>query len=187
MVQSLPGSSPVAGANYWVTRAQAKALGLPVANPGDIDGYVGFATASNFTYGDTAAGGPVVAGTYDFFAVAVHEFTEDMGRQLLTGQSFGGDANSYTLLDLLHYSGSGVRDFSASTPGYFSVNGGATNLGEFNTYPTGNSGDWAVTEPDNPFDAFGTPSVAAPVTADDLAEMDAIGWTPAGAGFSTRR
>ncbi len=43
-------------------------------------------------------------GTYDFFATAVHEITEVMGRQMLTGETVGSNANSYSLLDLLHYS-----------------------------------------------------------------------------------
>jgi hypothetical protein len=183
VVGSLPVSSPVNGATYWVSTAQAKALDLAVANPTDLDGYVGFSSNYNFTFGDTAAGGPVKPGTYDFFATALHEITEDMGRKLLTGQTFGDDPDSLTLLDLLHYSGSGVRDFSATTAGYFSVNGGATNLGEFNPQTNGDSGDWAVSQPNDPFDAFGTTGAAEPATSDDLAVMDAIGWNPAGAGF----
>ena len=45
----------------------------------------------------------------------MHEITEVMGRQLLTGATIGGLANSYTVYDLFHYSAPGVRDFSAST------------------------------------------------------------------------
>lgn len=184
VVQSLPGSSPVNGATYWATTAQEKALGLIPANGSAVDGYVGFSSNYNYTFGDTAAGGPVVAGTYDFFATAMHELTEDMGRKLLTGQTFGGTSSSFSLLDLLHYSGPGLRDFNATTAGYFSVNGGATNLGEFNPIPMGDSGDWAVSQPDDPFDAFGTTGVPERVTSDDLDVMDAIGWNPAGAGFA---
>ena len=70
-VASLPATSPVSGATYWVTTAQSKALGLTASNT-SVDGYVGFGTSSQFTYGDTATSGSVAAGTYDFFATAVH-------------------------------------------------------------------------------------------------------------------
>ena len=128
-VASLPVTSPVSGANFWVTTAQSKALGLSAANGAGVDGSVGFGAASLFTYGDTASSGTVAGGTYDFFATVVHELTEVMGRQLLTGKAEGGFANSYALLDLLHYSATGTRDFSASTAGYFSVDGGTTPSG----------------------------------------------------------
>lgn len=179
VVASLPATSPVSGANYWVSAAQAEALGLVASNT-SLDGYIGFATASLFTYGDTATSGTVAAGTYDFFATVVHEITEVMGRQLLTGETVGSYAHSYSLLDLLHYSAPGTRDFSASTPGYFSVNGGVTNLGQFNTVAGGDPGDWASSVTDNSFDAFSNPGVVNAVTANDLTIMDAIGWTPAG-------
>jgi len=180
VVASLPATSPRAGANYWVAQSEAKALGL-LGSTSSVDGYVGFAQASDFTFGDNASGGPVNAGTYDFFATAVHEFTEDMGRELLAGESIGQTTNSYSLLDLLHYSGPGTRDFSGTFPGYFSTNGGVTNQGQFNTLPSGDFGDWASSVVNNPFDAFASPGVPEVVTANDLAEVNSLGWNATGA------
>lgn len=174
VASELPATSPVNGATYWVTTAQSKALSLTASNA-SLDGYVGFGTSSQFTYGDTATTGTVASGTYDFFATAVHELTENMGRQLLTGETFAGVANSYSLLDLLHYSASGTPDFSADS-GYFSTNGGATNLGAYNTVAGGDAGDWASSVTNDPFDAFATPSVLEQVSANDMTEVNAIGW-----------
>jgi hypothetical protein len=156
---------------------------LESATDSGVDGSVGFATSSEFTYGETNASGTVAAGTYDFFGTALHEITEVMGRQLLTGTAEGGTPDSYTLLDLLHYSAAGKIDLSAATlPGYFSPDGGISNLNAFNTNPSGDSGDWASSVTDDSFDAFATSGSLQVVSANDLTEMDAIGWQPAGSG-----
>jgi hypothetical protein len=180
VVASLPTSSPFFDASYWVTTAQAKALGLSPADGAGVDGSVGFGAASLFTYGDSANSGTVANGTYDFFGTAVHEITEVMGRQMLTGVAVLGVLNSYSLLDLLHYSGAGTRDSSSLLPGYFSPDGGTTNLGTFNTAVGGDPGDWASSVSDDAFDAFAASSTIQAVTANDLTEMDTIGWEPAG-------
>ena len=178
LLASLPATSPVSG-TYWVTTAQAKALGLSAANGSAIDGDIGFATSADFTYGDTNTSGTVATNTYDFFATAVHEITETMGRLLLVGSNVNGGA-AYSLMDLTHYSASGTRDFTQSTPGYFSVDGGVTNLGNFNTIAGGDAGDWASSVTDNSFDAYATPGVLEAVTGNDLTVMDAIGWNLTG-------
>lgn len=175
---SLPATSPVSG-TYWVTTAQAKALGLAAANGSGLDAAMGFGTSNEFTYGDTNSNGTVAGGTYDFFATALHEMTETMGRLLLVGESISGGA-AYSALDLLHFSGTGAHDLTQSTPGYFSVNGGATDLGDFNTVAGGDAGDWASSVTNNSFDAFASSGVLEPVTANDLTEMDAVGWNLTG-------
>lgn len=175
-VASLPSSASVNG-QFWTTTAQAKALGLASATGTSTDGYVGFSSSLPFTY-DNSSG--VASGTYDFNGVVLHEMTEVMGRMLFTGTTVGGYANSYTLLDLMHYSAAGVRDFSASTPGYFSVDSGQTNLGDFNIVSGGDAGDWSSTMGYNSFDAFSSSGVVNPVTTNDLREMDAMGWNRPG-------
>ncbi len=110
-----------------------------------------------------------------------------MGRLLLVGASVGGGV-AYSLLDLMHYSGATVHDFVQSTPGYFSVNGGTTNLGNFNTIAGGDvPGDWASSVGNNSFDAYATPGALEPVTANDLTLMDAIGWNVIGRRVRRRR
>ena len=178
-VASLPAATPIAGATYWVTTAQAKALGLAV--PAGVDGSIGFGASSLFTYGATATSGTIATGTYDFFAAVVHELTEVMGRRMFTGSSQGGYLGSYTIMDLMHYSAPGTRDLSATTAGYFSADGGTTSLGALNTATGGDAGDWASTVTNDAFDAFAPSGVVEVVTANDLTVMDVLGWNPASA------
>ena len=129
---SLSSTSPVNG-QYWIPTAEAQALGIS-GNGSSVDGYAGFTNVPYLDYNVGNASGTVPGSQYDFFGVVAHEFSEIMGRQMLDGSTFGGSAG-YTALDLFHYSAPGVRDFSGTTPGYFSPNGGYTNLGSFNTNP----------------------------------------------------
>jgi len=169
-VASLPSVDPT-GKLYWVSTAEAKALGLP--DPGTpVDGNVGFSSSAGIFDYDNSDG--ITAGQYDFYAVVEHEFSEVMGRILLTGASISGQS-SYIALDLFHFSGNGVRTFSGSTPGYFSVDNGATSINTFNTASGGDRGDWAgaTYDADN---AYGSPGHVAPVSPGDLTALDAIGW-----------
>src|SRR5262249_6765959 len=109
---TLPASDPTNGGNYWVATAEAKAIGLSGASAA-TDGFIGFAsTGVTWTY-STTNGGSVAPGSYDFFGVAAHEITEVLGRDLFVGNQDGQGIgpNSYTPLDLFHYSSNGVRDF----------------------------------------------------------------------------
>ncbi|HYM17215.1 MAG TPA: VCBS repeat-containing protein [Micropepsaceae bacterium] len=170
-VSSLGSTNPNGG-NYWVTTAEGKALGL-IGASNQIDGYVGFSNAAGiFDYTNSDG---VSAGTYDFYGVVAHEFSEIMGRMLLTGVSLGNTSNSYAAYDLFHYSGSGVRNFSASTPGYFSIDGGATPLNTFNTISSGDAGDWRGDTIDA-YNAFARSGVVLPISNADVTALDVIGW-----------
>jgi len=175
-IATLPTSSPVNG-TFWATTAEAKALGLLTPST-SIDGYAGFAAGNLFDY-DNSNG--VTAGLYDFYDVVLHELTEVMGRSLLVGGTIGSTANSYELLDLFHYSAAGTRDFVGTRPGYFSFNGGVTNMASFNTNPSGDFGDWASSVGPDSFLAFSNSGVINPVSQADIREMDVLGWNPAGA------
>jgi hypothetical protein len=170
---SLPANDPTNGGNYWVATAEAKALGLAGASS-DIDGYVGFSNSFPFTY-NTTNGGTVASGTYDFFGVAAHEFSEVMGRELFVGDD-GIGSNSYTPLDLFHYSSNGVRDFSGTTHGYFSPDGGTTDLDNFNTNSGGDFGDWASSAGNDAFLAFSNSGVGNAVSQADINEMNVLGY-----------
>jgi Peptidase M10 serralysin C terminal len=179
LLASLPASAPVSG-TFWITTAQAKALGLSAATGTSLDAYVGFGVGSEFTFGLTNTSGTVTSGTYDFFATAVHEITETMGRQMLVGTTALNGAAAYSLMDLTHYSSAGVRDFTQSTPGYNSADGGVTSLGADNTIAGGDAGDWASSVGPNALNAFASPGVLEPMTANDLALMDTLGWNLSG-------
>ena len=170
-IATLLATNPTGNGTFWVSTAESKALGLAPSGT-SIDGYVGFASSTNIFDYNNADG--VTAGQYDFFGVVQHEVTEVMGRQTMNGQSFAG-TTAYEPLDLFHYSAPGVHTFSGTTAGYFSVNGGTTNLANFNTNPGGDFGDWASTKIDA-MNAFGTPGVVEPMTSADVTAMDVLGW-----------
>jgi Ca2+-binding RTX toxin-like protein len=175
-IASLLATNPTGNGTFWVSTAEAKALGL-AASGTSIDGYVGFSSSANIFDYNNADG--VTAGQYDFYGVVAHELTEVMGRQTMDGQSFAG-TTAYEPLDLFHYSAPGVHTYSGTQTGYFSADGGTTNLANFNTNPSGDFGDWASTRLDA-FNAFGTPGVVEPVTSADITAMDVLGWNLASA------
>jgi hypothetical protein len=192
---TLPASDPTPGGNgnWWVSFAEAKAIGLPgpFSSP---DGWVGFANTSSatFTY-NTTNGGSVAPGTFDFFGIAAHEISEVLGRELFVGNQDGQGIgpNSYTPLDLFHYSSNGARDFSGTTAGYFSFNGGASDVDNFNTDPSGDFGDWASSAGHDAFLAFSGSGHANLVTQADINELNVLGYdegpapalAPGSAGF----
>ena len=151
-----------------LTPAQAEAMQLIGTQP--ICGEVGFSTLNWFHYDGATKPD---AGQYDFIGVAEHEITEVMGRQLLLGDP------GYTALDLLRYSAPGVHDYSPIFGGYASANGGATILNGFNVNTYGDPGDWQGATNDA-FNAFTNPGVRNPMSKNDLAVMNAIGWTNGG-------
>ncbi len=193
-IASLPVADPTGG-HYYVSTAEAKALGLYSGN--GIDGYIGFrAGATNFDF-DRSDG--IASGAYDFFGVFLHEITEVMGRQLFAGETVGGTPNSFEPEDLFHYAASHARSFSGATPGYFSVDDGATNLVSFNTNASGDFGDWASSAVTDAYRAFAVSGAVTTISDADMIVMDAIGWdeaalpdllvgnfTPAGASISLR-
>jgi serralysin len=173
-VASLPATAPVDG-TIWVTRAEAKAVGLTNAASTRVDGYIGFnGTANIFDY-DNSNG--VSRGQYDFFAVAAHEISEIMGRQMMDGGSSGG---TNTPMDLFHYAGFQNRIFVGDQAGYFSPDNGATDLGDFNTIPSGDTGDWASTVGRDAFRAFSSSGVVNAISQNDIRVMDVLGWDLAG-------
>jgi hypothetical protein len=181
---NVPAGDPIGGTHqYWVAQVQAKALGL-LSDATVIDQYVEFSNTFMFDY-DRSNG--ITAGQYDFYGTVAHEIAEVMGKNLLVGGTIGSTTNSYVPSDLFHYSASGVRDFSGTTPGYFSIDGGATNLNNFNTNPSGDFGDWASSAGNDAWRAFSDSGVINAVTETDLRFLDVIGFDLAGApsGFAS--
>ena len=176
-IANLPASSPVSG-TIWTSTAEAKALGL-LGSYNGVDGYVGFASGNLFDY-DNSNG--VTAGQYDFYGVFAHELSEVMGRALLVGESIGSSPHGYYPLDFLHYSAPGTPDFAGTKAGYFSVDGGTTNLDNFNTNPGGDFGDWASSAGHDSFLAYSNSGVVDAITPTDLTVMDVIGWDRALSG-----
>jgi hypothetical protein len=172
-VGSLPATDPTLGRNFYLSNAQAKALGLLQGNATGTDGWVGFSANVAWSF-DPNNRAP--SGMADFIAVAAHEITEVMGRYGFGQISVTGNSP----IDLFRYSSAGVRDVSPaysannSTANYLSINGGQTNLHDFNVVCCGDLSDWA-SRVNDAFNAFGGAGTL-PVSAEDRVEMDVLGY-----------
>ncbi len=177
---SLPAADPISATHVYVmTTAQAKALGLLAANNA-FDGTATFASNQPFDF-DRSNG--ITPGQYDFYGSVAHEFSEIMGRELnaIGNLVQTGEQNGYYPFDLFKYSAAGVHEFVGTKAGYFSLNGGVTNLNNFNTDPDDDFGDWAASAGNDSFLAFSNSGVVNAVTATDIAVMDILGWDAKGA------
>ena len=180
----LPTVDPISGTHaYYMTSAQAKALGLQGASDA-LDGTVQFANNPPFDY-DRSDG--ITPGSYDFYGTVAHELSEVMGRELnaIGNEVQTGKPNGYYPFDLFKYSAAGVPTFVGTTPGYFSPDGGVPNLDNFNADSDDDFGDWASSAGDDAFRAFSDSGVVNAVTPTDIVVMDVIGWdaAPGSAGL----
>ena len=158
-----------------MTRAQRKALGLADDDLTN-DGTFTFGGGFIYTYDpDNRA----VAGRIDFIGVAMHEFSEIMGRIGLMGQNIFGQPD-YMLFDLFHFTGAGVRGLNNGPGRSFSINNGTTLLKAFNDAAAngGDLQDWASGTNDA-FNAFSSYSVQNDLSPVDLRLMDVIGYNRA--------
>ena len=119
---------------------------------------------------------------YDLMAVASHEIDEVLGLgSALNGLSNGTASPTGAVwgMDLYRYDQSGTRSFNAtlSSQAYFSINGGATDLAQFNQTAGGDFSDWYSTSPHTPQvqDAFGTPG-STPNLGVELTALDVLGY-----------
>src|SRR5205085_11028769 len=75
VISYLPADATNGAGTFWVSSAQAKALGF--ATTSTSDGAVGFASGVPWDLTGSVSAG---SGVYDFQAVAMHELTRRMGR-----------------------------------------------------------------------------------------------------------
>ena len=175
---------------FFVTSAEAKALGLVSGTSGSttsVDGYIGFSTLTGTGYSWNLNASGTTASQFNLQAVVDHEISEVMGRIGMEGTVVYNGHKTYTPLDLLDFSSPGVLALSANG-GYFSTDNGSTHMGNFNNASKygGDISDWAsylsvsqsgtVTSGSDAFDAFDYPGYNATLSADDLLEMAALGY-----------
>ncbi len=163
-----PASLYSSTAGFWLTTAQQKTLGLIPANSASIDGYVGFASGYSYTFDDTNG---VAGGTYDLVGVALHELSEVLGRM-------SGTPQAPDLADMFRYSAPGVPMFTTG-PAYFSIDGGVTDLCNYNAASSGDLGDWAVDalSTGDAASAFAYPGVTYTFTPTDITLLDVAGYS----------
>jgi hypothetical protein len=168
---SMTLADPSGGSEWWVSRAEAKAVGLI---PDDLsnDGTTTFGAGNPFTFA-----GPILAGTYDFQGVCAHEISEVMGRLGISGGTIGSFPNSHSLIDNFAYTGAGVKNINTGAGINFSIDNGTTLLKLWNNSAQNglDSRDWAPGSNDS-FNQFSTSGVNNPVSTVDLRLMDVIGY-----------
>lgn len=166
LTSNLPSQDPTAGNGTWqISTAEAQALGIAYT-PSSNDGNVGFGSSISWAM-DASQG--IGASQYDLISTALHEITHALGRINLPGGGY------YDPLDLYTYSAPGTLNLTGTAPpAYFSVNGGTTNLNNFDLSSGGDPGDWATTLTDS--FGPGPAGVAGPMTVTDWLVMESLGF-----------
>lgn len=153
--------------------------------PGVVDGaFDGEVTLSD-TPGEVVFSGPVGPGQYDALAVIQHEIDEVLGVGSALNQVWGTPGSgAISALDLYRYDGfqSPSYTYNPSDHAYFSYDGGATDVGDYNQNGVGDYGDWAKTDcsgiqrvQDWAF-CTGAPRLGLTRSSPEVSELQAIGY-----------
>lgn len=174
---ALPTVDPTNGGAFYVTNAEARAIGIPATPAAGPDGYIG---VSNFYTLTVDPNNRAVPSAYDAVGIAEHEITEIMGRTTYSGAVNGAGTQSYTPLDLFRYQSPGVRQLAAGV-GYFSTDGVTMGTLFNNPGTGGDGGDWDRSINSDAFGG-GFPGLAQRISATDIAVMQALGYTTTASG-----
>ena len=190
ILPNLPATDPTGGTGTFVeSTAQADLLGLTVSGTTSV-GDIGIETSGlDFT----SINGSTVAATGEVGAVGdiEHEMSEVFGRASLLGAIFGPGVSAYSIFDLYRFSAPGTPALTPGAADYFSINGGTSNLAEFNDAPAngGDPGDWAsqgspvnsgsAPVKDDSFDAFLSTGTNGTISSVDSIVLANIGFQPA--------
>jgi len=138
---SLP-TSPLS-ANVGVSSANGRAVELntpptmsangTTSNGGPYDGIVTLNSTVGLQFNR-----PTSATNYDAQMATEHEIDEILG----LGSHLGSSGSDLHPQDLFSWSSPGVRNLASSGVRYFSINGGSTNIVNFNQNSAGDFGDW---------------------------------------------
>ena len=159
---SLPATAPPQIGSYYIAPAQEKAWGLLSPTATQPDGEIGFNAGYSYSFDPN---NQTTAGLFAFIGIAEHEIAHALGRIYSDGP-----------LELVNYSAPGVFA-KPNTGGYFSIDGGKTNLGQFAS--NNDTADWA---PPSNGDAFGylvLPGVSGVLTQVDKTLLGVLGFNQA--------
>lgn len=181
--------------SLYLSRANARAIGLLPANDAFIDASLTFNSKYNWDYNPDDG---VSTGQYDFVGVAMHEIAHALG--FLSGvdvldqnspphtPAYAEDDFTFvTALDLFRSSplaasyGAGTIDWTAgSREKFFSIDGGSSFLAEFATGENFGDGSqashWQNANNHGLMDPQTPAGVALSLTSLDMTALDVIGW-----------
>ena len=187
LITPLGPNNPVTGTPFInLKTANARAVGINA--PGGSFNFLN-SPCPTFT-GDSCIGlnlaitNDAVLGGFSLISVVEHEIDEALG--------LGSELPSLTFLgghpqaeDLFRFASPGVRSFAPNAcgsepPAFFSIDGGVTNLDQFNNCTNGGDyGDWITHTPTQVQDAFtnnsGNPILT--LTSPETIALDVIGYT----------
>jgi hypothetical protein len=157
---------------WWVSRAEAKALGL-IPDDLSTDGTVTFGAGNPFFFNHLSP----VAGSYDLVGIMLHEISEVMGRLGISGGTIGAFSNSYSLIDDFSYTGPGAKGLGNGGGNNFSIDNGTSLLKLFNDAAANglDSRDWAGGTNDA-FNQFSDSGVTNSFSATDARLLDVLGY-----------
>jgi hypothetical protein len=134
-VASLPTTDPTGGLPFFVSDAEAQALGLLAANNSATEGAVGLGSSIAWNFNTNGQAEP---GEIDLVGTAEVELSHALGMEL------GDGSTEATAMMLFRYSAPGVRELAVNgflTPAaYLSIDGGKTDLDDYDT--SGDSTLW---------------------------------------------
>jgi len=170
-----------------------------LGNAGCYDGVITMANGGGFYFPSSIGAAPPSAPPYlvDFYSVAEHETDEVLGTVSCIGTNAGEPIDQcnpgYTdasPVDLFRYSAAGVRSFlntADGTDAYFSIDGGDTDIADYNNSPDGEDyGDWLTIYPYLVQDGEASPDASLDISTDvgvnsnqypqpEVAALDAVG------------
>jgi len=171
------------GTDVLVKSPSGRAIGL---NTAEQSFNVGGSPCPTFTGSGCIGLNVTLANSHSALtAVVEHEIDEVLG----LGSALNGDTADPWIQDLFRWASSGVRSYAAnssttnpcsSTPAsFFSIDGGTTNLDQFNNCDNGGDyGDWIMHTPSQVQDAFtnfsASPSLT--VSSPEVRALDVIGY-----------
>jgi hypothetical protein len=187
---SLPGTA--LSGNIRPSSAAGRAVGLntppamfangSVGQGGPYDAIVTLSSSAPYQFNR-----PTGASSFDAQRAIEHEVDEAIG----LGSRLGGNGNDLRPQDLFSWSSPGHRNISTSGTRYLSINGGVTNIVNFNQDPDGDLGDWLSdqcpqTHPyvQNAFACRGQSSDMSATSPEGI-NLDVIGYDLVGAPSST--
>lgn len=186
-VANLPAASafPNNPSRMGISSAQGRALGFSTPGfldstggvTGTFDGIVTVNSGQPFQLDRT---GGIAPGNYDVMQALEHEIDEVLGLGSVLPNTTISGLSAVRTLDLFRYSAPGAISLtsSGSASSYFSIDGGTTNLVNFNQNSSGDYGDWGTTSTTLVQQAFGSPGTQSDVSAStpEAVALDVIGY-----------